>query len=49
MELAERGELFDYLQNNQVSEDEAKFFFRQVIQGLAYAHSNLIAHRDLKP
>ncbi len=49
MELAERGELFDYLQNNQVSEDEAKFFFRQVIQGLAYAHSSLIAHRDLKP
>jgi 5'-AMP-activated protein kinase catalytic alpha subunit len=49
MELAERGELFDYLQANQISEDEAKFFFRQLIQGLAYAHANLIAHRDLKP
>ncbi len=49
MELAERGELFDYLQANQISEDEAKFFFRQLIQGLAYAHSKLIAHRDLKP
>ena len=49
MELAERGELLDYIQNNEISEDEAKFIFKQLIGGLAYAHANLIAHRDLKP
>lgn len=49
MELAEKGELFEYLDISQTSEDEAKFFFRQVVQGIAYAHANHIAHRDLKP
>jgi serine/threonine protein kinase len=37
------------VQNNQISDDEVKFFFRQVVQGIGYAHANLIAHRDLKP
>lgn len=49
MELAEGGELYDYIQNNDISESEAKFFFKQIISGVGYAHVNLIAHRDLKP
>lgn len=49
MELAEGGELYDYIQNNDISEQEAKFFFRQIISGVGHAHTNLIAHRDLKP
>ena len=49
MELAEGGELYDYIQNNDISEEDARFFFKQIISGVSYAHSNLIAHRDLKP
>lgn len=49
MELAEGGDFYDYLQDNEVSEEEAKEFFRQIIGGVAYAHRNLITHRDLKP
>lgn len=49
MELAEGGELYDYIQNNDITEQDARFFFKQIISGVAYAHTNLIAHRDLKP
>jgi 5'-AMP-activated protein kinase catalytic alpha subunit len=49
MELAEGGELYDYIQNHALSEADAKFFFKQIVSGVAYAHQNLIAHRDLKP
>ena len=31
-----------------LSEDEARFFYRQVVMGLAYMHSRGTAHRDVK-
>lgn len=49
MELADGGQLYDYIQNNDIGEEEAKSFFTQIISGVGYAHLNLIAHRDLKP
>lgn len=34
---------------NEITEEQAKFYFRQIIGGVEYAHQNLISHRDLKP
>ncbi|XP_057807149.1 serine/threonine-protein kinase SAPK2-like [Salvia miltiorrhiza] len=49
MEYAAGGELFDRICNaGRFSEDEARFFFQQLISGVSYCHSMQICHRDLK-
>ncbi|URD74899.1 abscisic acid-inducible protein [Musa troglodytarum] len=49
MEYAAGGELFERICNaGRFSEDEARFFFQQLISGVSYCHSNQICHRDLK-
>jgi len=49
MEYCSGGSLCDLVQNNgKLPEDKAKFFFRQMIQGLHYIHGKGIIHRDLK-
>ena len=50
MEYCEGGELFNYIvKNRRLDEDEAAFFFYQLINGLEYIHNLGIVHRDLKP
>jgi len=50
IELAEHGELFDYIvSHNKLDEKTALTFFRQIIYGLEYLHTHAICHRDLKP
>jgi len=49
MEYAAGGELFDRICNaGRFSEDEARFFFQQLISGVSYCHAMKICHRDLK-
>lgn len=50
MELAEGGELFDYaISQGQFSDRHACSMMRDVIDAVAYIHSQGIVHRDLKP
>lgn len=50
IEYAANGELFDYLTvRRSLPPDQALHFFRQIIYGLDFLHSNSICHRDLKP
>jgi serine/threonine-protein kinase SRK2 len=49
MEYAAGGELFDRIvKAGRFSEDEARFFFQQLISGVAYCHTEGVCHRDLK-
>ena len=43
------GELFERIcAKGPFPEEEARYFFRQLIAGVAYCHSQSVAHRDLK-
>uniref|UniRef100_A0A914I648 non-specific serine/threonine protein kinase n=1 Tax=Globodera rostochiensis TaxID=31243 RepID=A0A914I648_GLORO len=50
MEYCNGGEMFDYIvKKERLTEPEARHFFRQLVQAIAYIHSMGFAHRDLKP
>ena len=50
MEYAEGGELFNYIiDKGYLSEDESRYIFQQMIDGIYYLHRMGICHRDLKP
>ncbi|GAB2283319.1 Serine/threonine-protein kinase sapk2 [Dionaea muscipula] len=49
MEYAAGGELFERICTaGRFSEDEARYYFQQLISGVDYCHSMEICHRDLK-
>jgi serine/threonine protein kinase len=50
MQCAERGVLIFYLMSGGLLEEPmARFYFRQLVDGLSYIHGKGIVHRDLKP
>uniref|UniRef100_A0A0K0F2L8 non-specific serine/threonine protein kinase n=1 Tax=Strongyloides venezuelensis TaxID=75913 RepID=A0A0K0F2L8_STRVS len=50
MEFCNGGEMFDYIIKKQrLEENEARHFFRQLIQAMSYVHEQGYCHRDLKP
>lgn len=49
MEQVHGGELFQFLQNNVVTETDMVEIMRQLITGIGYLHKCGVIHRDLKP
>ena len=50
LELITGGELFDKIvSEGRFTEATARFYFRQLVQGVHYCHSQGVCHRDLKP
>ena len=50
MEYCNSGELFDYIVcKDKLNENQARAFYKNIIEALSYLHSLNIAHRDIKP
>jgi serine/threonine protein kinase len=49
-EYVEKGDMFEFINwNGPLNEEEAVFYFRQIMTALEYCNSFNICHRDLKP
>lgn len=48
MDYASGGELYDYINSDSLTPEEARRFFQQIVSAIYYCHKNNIVHRDLK-
>ena len=50
LELITGGELFDKIvRDGRLSQEQALFYFAQLLEGVEYCHGLGVCHRDLKP
>ena len=49
LELITGGELFDFVAQEYFNENICRFYFKQMLSALHFAHSEGVSHRDLKP
>lgn len=50
LELVTGGELFDKIvQIGKFNEEQARFYFNQLVEGVEFCHKSGVCHRDLKP
>ena len=50
LEYAPNKEIFDYVaETGEFSENDARFFFHQLVDALEYIHGKGYSHRDVKP
>ena len=50
LELCNRGTLEDYVRNNELSDLEIRYLFKQIAEGLKHIHKKAgFLHRDIKP
>lgn len=47
MDLCPGGELLDYILTNQLTEQQARHLFQQILDGVEYIHKKGVIHRDL--
>jgi len=48
LELAENGNLLDYVVNKSMDDRIVRYYFRQLLQSIDFMHNEGICHRDLK-
>lgn len=49
LEYVEKGNLFEYMKVNRLSEDDVVTIFYQVTSAINHLHKQKILHRDIKP
>jgi len=47
-EAALGGELFEFIARGAIPENMARMYFKQLIAGIQYMHTNGVYHKDLK-